>query len=44
MPHLPRLYRLLIGERAEPLAAFPLHGLVALVQENEWWVESWREV
>ena len=44
MPHLPRLYRLLLGGQSEPLAAFPQHGLVALVQEKESWVESWREV
>ena len=44
MPHLARLYRLLIGAGVEPTADFPLHGLVALVRESGTWVESWREV
>ena len=42
-PHLPRLLSLLVGG-AEAGAAFPLHGIVALVTNDEGatWREFWR--
>ena len=43
MPNLPRLLRLLIGEDPETSSAtFPLHGIVALEPNGEWWKECWR--
>lgn len=44
MPHMARLYRLLIGEStAHAAAEFPLHGAVALSMRGERWQEAWRE-
>lgn len=41
-PHLPRLLALLLG--AHETAGFPLHGVVALVTEDDGdtWTEAWR--
>lgn len=41
MPHMARLYRLLVGPEDRP-ADFPQHGLVALEQQDGW-REVWRE-
>jgi phosphohistidine phosphatase len=43
-PHLPRLLGLLLGDRGETAAPFPLHGVVALVTHDEGatWSELWR--
>ena len=46
-PHLPRLLALLLAEPEnppDPRAAFPQHGVVALVSEDggETWREEWR--
>ena len=45
--HLPRLLTLLLNERDDPedrVRAFPLHGVVALVSDDdgETWTETWR--
>jgi phosphohistidine phosphatase len=42
--HLPRLLALLLGGLGDSLAAFPPHGVVALVTEDdgETWTELWR--
>jgi phosphohistidine phosphatase len=40
MPHLDKLLRLLDRDRFA--AGFPRHGLVALREEAEGWVEVWR--
>ena len=42
MPHMARLYRLLVSSTERP-ADFPQHGLVALEQRDDRWVELWRE-
>ena len=43
MPHLERLYRLLIGEKEQtPSIRFPPHGMVALELEGERWKEAWQ--
>ena len=43
-PHLPRLLALLVGGAPDAVAAFPVHGLVALETTNEGktWSERWR--
>jgi phosphohistidine phosphatase len=43
-PHLPRLRALLLDEREGLAAEFPLHGVVALVTDDEGttWRELWR--
>jgi len=40
MPHIARVFELLAGDRP---AAFPLHGMIALEQGADGWVERWRE-
>jgi phosphohistidine phosphatase len=42
--HLPRLLALLLNEAEGGAPRFPLHGVVALVSEDEGetWTESWR--
>jgi phosphohistidine phosphatase len=42
--HLPRLLGLLVGDPEETVANFPVHGVVALVtdDEGETWKEEWR--
>ncbi len=42
MPHIARLFHLLIGEAQTSAADFPLHGLIALEPEGERWREAWR--
>jgi phosphohistidine phosphatase len=44
--HLPRLLALLVGDPQETIANFPVHGVVALVtdDEGETWKEEWRIV
>ena len=43
MPSLPRILRLLLGERPdESLASFPLNGAVALDWREDRYVEVWR--
>ncbi len=41
MPNLDRILRLLLDQRS-PAAAFPQHGIVALQNDGERWVELWR--
>ena len=41
MPHIARLHELLAGSAL--VAAFPVHGMVALREENGRWVEAWRD-
>jgi phosphohistidine phosphatase len=43
MPHIGRLYRVLVGDTATAAVGFPLHGLVALEQLDGRWKEVWRE-
>jgi phosphohistidine phosphatase len=42
--HLPRLLALLVGDPEETVANFPVHGVVALMtdDEGETWREEWR--
>ena len=43
MPHLARLFRLLIGESEDTArASFPLHGVIALERHGNLWKEAWR--
>jgi phosphohistidine phosphatase len=42
MPSLPRLLALLLGQREDGAADFPLHGLVALEAAGDLWKETWR--
>lgn len=42
MPSLPRILSLLVSGREDAPPAFPLHGLVALEQQNGQWAERWR--
>jgi phosphohistidine phosphatase len=39
MPSLPSIFRLLINDDS---AEFPQHGLVALTQDNDGWIERFR--
>jgi phosphohistidine phosphatase len=41
LPHLPRLYAMLLGG-SEPRREFPLHGLVALEPADSLWTERFR--
>jgi phosphohistidine phosphatase len=42
MPHVARLFELLVGNAEEP-RPFPAHGMVALDQRYGRWAELWRE-
>ena len=42
MPHLPRLFTLLVTGREDPLLEFPMHGLIALEIHDGDATESWR--
>jgi phosphohistidine phosphatase len=42
MPHLPRLFTLLVSGREDPLLEFPMHGLIALEIHDGRAAESWR--
>jgi phosphohistidine phosphatase SixA len=42
MPHLARLRATLVGEDADGTAPFPIHGMVALEDAEDSWVERWR--
>jgi phosphohistidine phosphatase len=42
MPNLPRVLSLLTGRDGEAVSGFPEHGLVALTQSGDRWVESFR--
>ena len=42
MPNLPRVLTLLLTGGESPAMDFPLHGLVALEQDEDRWVERWR--
>ena len=42
MPHLPRLVRALVGKPEEGSVDFPSHGVIALEEVDEKWVERWR--
>lgn len=43
-PHLPRLLALLVGDAGATAGEFPLHGVVALISDDEGrtWKEVWR--
>jgi phosphohistidine phosphatase len=42
MPNLPRVLTLLLTGNESPLLDYPLHGVVALENVGEKWVERWR--
>jgi phosphohistidine phosphatase SixA len=42
MPHIERLFALLVGGSSNGAAVFPRHGIVALTLQNHRWVECWR--
>jgi phosphohistidine phosphatase len=42
MPHMARLFNALIGSSPDVALAFPAHGLVALEQVSDVWIERWR--
>jgi phosphohistidine phosphatase len=42
MPHLPRLYAVLVTGSEQTRPEFPMHGLVALEKLGDAWVERWR--
>lgn len=42
MPHIERLFRLLVEGNSEVSVVFPPHGIVALEPDSDRWSESWR--